>query len=335
MSAAHVAYPSFLHANARTVTTLEVNGLGSIPWIATEKIHGSNFGLTCTADAPDVVVKQTRNQVLTEADTFHKHQTAPDLRVAGDKVRALFALVRADAPSVQRITCFGEYYGAGIQRGVRYGAACRFVCFDVYVELAAERHYEAYDTVAALCARVDLPCVSAKLSGYASLRDLVAAATTSKNTQTTEWARPDDGGNPQDIAEGYVLRPRALRYVVPSGDAHRGDRPMLKIVHDKFKESITHGTAVTKGAEFEAALEAALGHVTVARYEAVRSKYLEDARVDILANALADDALEDIHGQSFWLLQTEPGRKKMGRAVRDLAFGLVKGRRGAVGQDRQ
>jgi hypothetical protein len=36
MSAAHVAYPSFLHANARTVTTLEVNGLGSIPWIESD-----------------------------------------------------------------------------------------------------------------------------------------------------------------------------------------------------------------------------------------------------------------------------------------------------------
>lgn len=171
-------------------------GFDTCEWVATEKVHGSNFSLWPI----DGEVRPASRSGFTDGSFFGCQPIVESLR---EKVLAIGMPV------------FGEIFGAGIQRGINYGPR-RFAAFDI---LNGDK-YLPYDEFIQVCRAHDLETCTFIARG--SLNDLLNISPEFVTTMSSVGA--------QDKAEGFVLKPcEDLRY--PDGS-----RVILKKKSDNFKE---------------------------------------------------------------------------------------------------
>lgn len=90
-------------------------------WVATEKIHGANFSFWCNGDEVKVA---SRSQFVD--GTFYNCQSVINRYAEG-------ILTWCQEKNVKDFVVYGELYGDGIQKEVKYGQK-DFAAFDIVIE---------------------------------------------------------------------------------------------------------------------------------------------------------------------------------------------------------
>jgi Rnl2 family RNA ligase len=172
--------------------------------IATEKIHGTNFRLFFPAGMTsiDEIQYGGRNEELgTSGGSFYGGRPArwfKEQPAMLERMRETFA-----SYAFSDVTVFGEAFGAGIQKGVKYVTddAVLFRAFDI----AVAESFLTYDLFVEVCDKAGLPRVPEIWRGDPTIQNLDAllekvSAEAQKNGVTDE-------GN---LSEGVVVRSNPL-----------------------------------------------------------------------------------------------------------------------------
>lgn len=256
-------YPELVRLDKRP----EILSVKSV--VATEKIHGTNFRVNFPVGirSIDEVVFGGRNEE-------HGHDGKG---FYGGKPAAFFldqpALLQRMLDTFARygfseVTVFGEAFGAGVQRGVRYVTDDRvlFRAFDI----AVGENLVTYELFTTLCDTIGLPRVPEIWRGEPSL----AAFDALLDRTSTEGAS-NGVVDPDNVAEGVVVRANPLLRDV------FGQWLVVKHKSDKFAEVKPRDTAPR--VDTSPAEELARTYVLPGRLENALGR-LRDANV-----AIADD----------------------------------------------
>lgn len=115
------------HYNGKFIEKIRNAGFDvSEPWVAREKIHGTNFSIIIERDA---VTCAKRTGPILAGEDFFGYEIV--LKKYNDSIKAVQHTIK-EGSSMQ---IFGEFAGGGIQKGVDYGEK-DFYVFDILVKTA-------------------------------------------------------------------------------------------------------------------------------------------------------------------------------------------------------
>lgn len=273
-------------------------------WIATEKIHGCNLGLSCTVDG--IVGAQRRNGLLADTESFHGLRESPLFARLVTQVRELAGRISFD----RQITVFGELYGGGksIQPKIHYADDLRFAAFDLVIDDRLEEPFLAH----LHCTAVGIPWVPV-VAEASHLHELELP-----DVETAVSAVSERG----DVVEGFVVREKSVYYDLTELRDRGARHTILKVKRAAFRERNRAPAQV----EADSLLTTAQGFVTAARLETVRTKEAEGADHATLTRALAEDALEDFLAAEGARWDKTPAKvqKRIQKSVRKKAGRLVR-----------
>lgn len=173
--------------------------------VATEKLHGTNFRLHFPAGMASIEEVQYggRNEAFGNGESGSFYGGRP-VRFFKDRPELLTAMMETFASYAFRgVTVFGEAFGAGVQRGVRYVTddSILFRAFDI----AVGESFVTYDLFVEICEKAGLPRVPEIWRGDPT----VAALDALLEKVSTEAQRNGvtDEGN---LSEGVVVRSNPL-----------------------------------------------------------------------------------------------------------------------------
>jgi Rnl2 family RNA ligase len=221
--------------------------------VATEKLHGTNFRVHFPAGMTSIAEVQFggRNEEFGNGDgsTFYGgrpvawFKSRPELL---ERMRATFA-----SYGFSEVTVFGEAYGAGVQKGIRYATddALMFRAFDI----AVAENLVTYDLFVELCERMDLPRVPEIWRGEPSL-----AAFDALLEKPSAEGIANGVSDEANVSEGVVIRANPLLRDV------FGQWLVIKHKSEKFAE-VARRDAGKPRADVSAATDFALTFVTPGR----------------------------------------------------------------------
>ena len=181
-----------------------------VKWEVSEKLHGANFSFIVTKD--DIQIA-SRNGII-EGNFYNSSEA---VRVNLDKARLLFE----KQDNIEVLTIYGELYGDGVQKGVKYYDDQRFAAFD----MAIDGEYLDPEVFIAYADLVQLPRVHS--FGIFSFEDALKVS----NTFITHHS---DDQSEDNICEGVVLKP-----VDASLTFSEDSRMVLKNKNSIFSEKST------------------------------------------------------------------------------------------------
>ncbi len=171
--------------------------------IATEKLHGTNFRVSFPAGitSRDEVRFGARNEELTSESSFYGGRpvawftSRPELL---DRMRETFA-----SYGFVDVTVFGEVFGAGVQKGIRYAThdEIMFRAFDI----AIGESFVSYDLFVELCEKIELPRVPEIWRGEPSL-----AAFDALLEKPSTLGALNGVEDTRNVSEGVVIRSNPL-----------------------------------------------------------------------------------------------------------------------------
>ncbi len=172
--------------------------------VATEKIHGTNFRVFFPAGLTsiDEIKFGGRNEDFGTGETsFYGGRPVKWFREQGDLLERMMSTFASYGFS--DVTVFGEAFGAGIQKGIRYAADDKvlFRAFDI----AVAENFLTYDLFVEICDKAELPRVPEIWRGEPSL----AAFDALLETASAEGAK-NGVSDDKNIAEGVVIRSTPL-----------------------------------------------------------------------------------------------------------------------------
>ena len=201
--------------------------------VATEKIHGTNFRVFFPAGMSGVADVRfgVRNEELAPGDLgFYGGRP---VRWFKDQPNLLMRMFEAfTSYGFTDVTVFGEAFGAGIQKGVRYAAddGVLFRAFDVMVG----DNFVTYDLFASVCAESGLPRVPEVWRGEPSV-----AAFDALLEQDSIEAKKNGVTAEGNVSEGVVIRSTPLLRDV------FGQWLIIKHKSEKFAEVAKKGSSST------------------------------------------------------------------------------------------
>lgn len=181
-------------------------GIPTNDWIVTEKVDGANFSFWCDGEQVKVA---SRNQFVD--GTFYGCQEVID--EIAPKILAFCS------DNNTQIVIYGELYGDGIQKRVKYGKKS-FVAFDVFCLWAGSTEHKDY--AQNLCFDIGIPFAPVIFRG--SFEECLAVNNTFKSLLTPE------GYGDENIAEGVVIEPANPAWF------RNGSRVYFKNKSEKFSE---------------------------------------------------------------------------------------------------
>ena len=181
--------------------------LGIAEWVAMEKLDGANMSFL--VDGELQVQVASRNQILTKSpegfyDFYGCTEVVEELL---DKVSGVAML------SGGPIRIYGEFFGTGVQKRVKYGAK-RFVAFDIQIESG---EFLPWDNVRYLCDTWGIDTAPELARGTLQQMLDISPEFTSLLCE--------------DAAEGFVIKPLNDSHIL-----HNGSRAILKQKSAKFDE---------------------------------------------------------------------------------------------------
>ncbi len=186
----------------KEISSIRYEGFDKEEWVATEKVHGANFGLYIRHGK----ARPAKRSGFADG-AFYGCQPI---------VEAIEAKVLAVAREIEGfVAIHGELFGGGIQKGVNYGQK-RFAAFDI----STDTGFLNYDDFVAICDKVGIPrCVEI---ARGSFDDILAL-------DPTFPTRMSDCGS-VDTVEGFVMKPVVNRHF------NSGSRVILKKKSPEFVE---------------------------------------------------------------------------------------------------
>lgn len=172
--------------------------------VATEKIHGTNFRVHFPAGATsiDEVRFGGRNEDFGDGTTsFYGGRPVQWFKSQADLLERMLAVF--GSYGFADVTVFGEAFGAGIQKGIRYATDDKvlFRAFDIMVN----ENFVTYDLFVELCDKAGLPRVPEIWRGEPSL-----AAFDALLEKTSTEAERNGVVDAANYSEGVVIRSNPL-----------------------------------------------------------------------------------------------------------------------------
>jgi Rnl2 family RNA ligase len=271
---------SSIENSYRSKEIAEIRRLGfdQVEWVATEKVHGCNFGL----HPIDGQVRPSKREGLTDGSFYGCQAVVEELTA---KVLAI------------GLPIYGELFGHGIQKGVAYGEK-RFASFDIM----RDGEYIPYDEFVSLCDTHGVErCVEIARGSFNELLELDPSFPT----------RMSACGS-QDTAEGFVMKPvTALRFT-------NGGRVILKKKSPGFSEQTKGPkpkVSVELTEQQQTVFSAAQEYVTQAKLDCVLSKLGEDPPFNDVFAAMLADVLEELGKDEVDLSTFDSLRRPLGNVI--------------------
>lgn len=251
---------------------------GNYIWCITEKIHGANFQVYF--DGENFLIG-SRNRFLNTTDSFYGLQ---DL-VENIKHRIIdfYQEYAYDRPF--ELVLFGEVYGDGIQKGIRYCKDHKIRFFDMKIN----GEYVPYKSAVEVFERYELPYIPVKKLEFGRIYNVVRAADTRFNSTIAEGEYADLKEN---LCEGVVIKPYEVEL-----KSQKGDRVIIKKKNEEFFEKSHTPKAKVKDdrfVDYKADEDAVMVYINQNRFDSVFSKdqYIKTNFGDFI-KAYTDDVVED------------------------------------------
>lgn len=185
-------------------------------WCITEKIHGSNFQVYFDGE----------NFLLGSRNRFIGNESFQGLKelVAAIKNRILDFYYDYAVDGNFELTLYGEIYGDGIQKGVKYCKDHKIRFFDIKVN----GEYIPYKAAVEIFERFELPYVPVLKIEYGRIYNVVRKAETRFNSTIAEGEYADLEEN---ICEGVVIKPYEVEL-----KCQKGNRVIIKKKNEEFFE---------------------------------------------------------------------------------------------------
>ncbi|CCW64502.1 unnamed protein product [Phytomonas sp. EM1] len=154
VSEAFERYTEIENTNANRIRTLKEAGLFNDEWIATEKVHGANFGIY-SLDSGKTVCYAKRSGIMSPNEHFFGyHVLIPDLKRYAGEVRALLSQKLGYSPNAVLLN--GELFGGKydhpnvpkIRKTVMVGGRSRTISAvqtDTFPQYSPDLHFYAFD----------------------------------------------------------------------------------------------------------------------------------------------------------------------------------------------
>jgi Rnl2 family RNA ligase len=289
-------YSSIENLKASEIKAIKKHGYDNVEWIATEKVHGSNFSVTIYKDEYDdvKVVAGKRTAFLEENEKFNSYESVVEKYKKGF-INLYEMIPKIDTEVVVRV--YGELYGGAypgyknnmpaVQKGIYYAPYNDFIIFDISINGS----YISYDMVVAYCSTVGLQYIRELARG--KLDDL---RTMSSEFESTIYELHGLEKVKDNFAEGYILKPNEPLYF-PSKS-----RVILKNKHPKFSEKVHKkyhdviSDAFDVTDDIKNKIEIGLSYLNENRMNNVLSKLSDDEKThqSKISGLLMKDALEDM-----------------------------------------
>lgn len=253
-------------------------------WCITEKIHGSNFQVFY--DGENVLIG-SRNHFVDDFNNL-KELLAPYM----NKIKSLYVNIP--------VTLYGEVYGDGIQKGVKYSKTKKFRFFDLKVGDTFLPYYGAIN----IFKELELPYIPVRELFESTFKEVVANANTRFNSEIAEgeYAELED-----NLCEGVVIKPYYEELTTI-----KGDRVIIKKKNEEFFERSHTPKAKVKDdrfGDYKQDLELSEAYINSNRFDSVFSKdeyfknnfgdfikaYTEDVVVDAAKDGVKFKNLKNIH----------------------------------------
>jgi Rnl2 family RNA ligase len=221
------------HYNGKFIEKIRNAGFDvTEPWVAREKIHGTNFSIIIERDA---VTCAKRTGPILPAEDFFGYSVI--LKKYNDSIKAVQHTIK-EGSSMQ---IFGEFAGGGIQKGVDYGEK-DFYVFDILVKTAEGTNQFVDDyMMETICNTFGFKM--APLLGRGKFDDLIQLPNMLDVVVNDYNELAANEGIPvankqiwkavvaeDNIAEGYVLKPCYPKFFP------NGARVAIKCKNSKFSE---------------------------------------------------------------------------------------------------
>ena len=223
------------HYNNKFIEKLRTHGMTDGEWVAREKIHGTNSSLIIERDA---VTCAKRTGPILPAEDFYGYEIV--LKNYADSIKAVQEIMETAATVSYQV--FGEFAGAGIQKGVDYGTK-DFYVFDIIVttESGDETYVDDY-MMEAFCKSFGFKI--APLLGRGKFEDLIQLSNDLDSvvqdynfmvdnvglTEANSHVWKAEAKGETFTAEGYVLKPCYPKWTP------NGNRVAIKCKNSKFSE---------------------------------------------------------------------------------------------------
>lgn len=249
-------------------------------WCVTEKIHGSNFQVYY--DGENFLVG-SRNHFIDSNSGFNNlNNILQDYKpIIIQFYNDMVFNTRITAP----ITLYGEVYGDGIQKGVKYSKEKRIKFFDLKIGDL----YIPYQLAMNSFRAYNLPYVPVRELIDGSLKAAIESANTRFNSEVAEGEYKDLEDN---LCEGVVIKPFFCEL-----QTDRGARVIVKKKNEEFFEKSHTPKAKVKDdrfVDFKADEAAVIPYINQNRFDSVFSKdEYQKINFGDFIKAYAEDVIED------------------------------------------
>lgn len=267
------------HYREKVIAFYRLNGKENVPYVLTEKVHGANFSFW--TDGNEVKVA-SRNQFVDE----NFYGCGEVIERYSERIAKLYTIAGTaaleESVEVETLAIYGELYGPGVQKGVRYGSEKDFVAFDILIDGV----YVDYSALKFLCGLVDIPVVP-KLAVVSCLSEALEY----DNTFVSLLGKEKGIDAEDNIAEGFVAKPFCF-----SDQYIDSERVILKSKTEKFTEKQKSPKAKRNPSEPDPLIPLVEPYVNANRLDAVVSKMgpLTPKDFGTVIKAMCEDVIEDM-----------------------------------------
>jgi Rnl2 family RNA ligase len=294
------------HYRDRYLSKIRYSGIEG-PYIATIKIHGSNFCTSYNVNE-DKVRYAKRSGWLGEDESFFDHLRVVERLGLEDKIKALYGNLMDRSinnhiyDGLVQIDIYGELFGGGIQKEVYYGDEKSWAVFDAKLRFEDGRvEWMERDHFQSLCEFIGF-YVATEIARFGTLEEAldfnILDGFTNKIGSEIDMGTSFDPARATEanqIPEGVVIKPVKVQYL------HDLGRVVIKKKHPTFKDKKNVDKEPKKlipMTEDEAAVFAELDcYITEARFADLISKIGTVTSKDYgkLVGMFIKDVIEDFN----------------------------------------
>lgn len=271
-----------------------------ITWCITEKVHGANFQVHY--DGKHILVG-SRNRFINSDESFYNLNNL----IQEIKPQLLHFFKSVNPP----ITLYGEVYGDGVQKGVKYSKTKKIRFFD----LKFKDEYVPYDLALELFEFHKLPHIPVLECFNGTISEVIKQVNTRFNSTIAEGEYSELENN---LCEGVVIKPYYKEFKTVSGN-----RVIIKKKNEEFleKKQRTKEPKLDGFNDYSKDLEATKPYINENRFNAVFSKepYQRENFGDFI-KAYAKDVIEDAAKDSVEILNVKNLNNIVAKATKQEYF---------------
>lgn len=330
-------------------------------WVATEKIHGTNYSFLYCPSKSTEVIPCRRSGTLETDPAFYSHQLI--FNKYKDQIPIIYEQLKQMYPSLKQIQLYGELFGGlyegktaqgakKVQKGINYNVTNEFLAFDLKITLeksvaslvepsiepSIEPSVES-STETLINQRTEFYLDWDKLVNILSQTNIKLAPTIAEDNlanllklnpafESVVHTLYDLPKLKSNLAEGYVLKPVKETY------SNRGERIIFKFKNPTFleigkstdKSTNSSGTTDDKKQpnEMSAISGKLLTYITLNRYDNVFAKQLTNVTKEELIEAMVKDIIVDYMDDEKVTEIANDKKEKITKVLTSMVTGFVK-----------